>query len=230
MEQRIQDGKRHICEIGMKMWQAGWVAANDGNITVKLNENLFLATPTGVSKALLEPEMIIMVNENGEALEDSAVRPSSEIKMHMKCYELRDDIGAVVHAHPPTATGFAVAGIPMDGYNMIETVITLGSVPLTPYATPGTDEVPAAIAPFVPEHDALLLANHGALTLGTDLLTAFYRMETLELWAKISINAHILGGAKELGRENIDKLLYMREHYYQMSGRHPGYKKYKTHV
>ncbi|MDR0884513.1 MAG: class II aldolase/adducin family protein [Oscillospiraceae bacterium] len=215
-----------ICEVGQKLWQQGWVAANDGNISVKLAADRFLATPTGVSKSLLTPEMLLLVDATGQPCAGSVGHPSSEIKMHMKCYELREDVGAVVHAHPPAATGFAVAGLPLDGYNMIETVVTLGSVPLTPYGTPSTEEVPAAIAPFLADHDALLLENHGALTVGADLMTAYYRMETLELWAKISLNARLLGGAKELSRENIDKLLVLRKHYYKVSGRHPGYKKY----
>ncbi|MCL2106183.1 MAG: class II aldolase/adducin family protein [Oscillospiraceae bacterium] len=222
-EQQIRE---QICDIGRKCWQLGWVAANDGNISVKLGENRFLATPTGVSKSFLEPGMLLLVDKQGLPLEGEAGRPSSEIKMHMKCYELREDVGAVLHAHPPAATGFAVAGIPLDGYNMIETVVAMGSVPLTPYGTPSTEEVPEAIAPYLPEHDVMLLENHGALTVGADLLTAFYRMESLELWAKISINARLLGGAREISRENIDKLLYLRENYYKVSGRHPGYKKY----
>ena len=132
---------------------------------------------------------------------------------------------AVVHAHPPTATGFAVANIPLDRYVMIETVIAIGSVPVTPYGTPSTNEVPEAIAPFLEEHDVLLLENHGALTMGSDILTAYYRMETLELFAKIFLTARLLGGAKEISRENIDRLIKMREQY-GVTGRHPGYKHY----
>ena len=109
---------------------------------------------------------------------------------------------------------------------MIETVIAIGSIPLTPYGTPSTDEVPEAIAPYLAEHDVLLLQNHGALTVGADLLTAYYRMETLELYAKISLTAHLLGGAKEIPRDQIDKLLVLRKNYYKVTGRHPGYKKY----
>ena len=145
--------------------------------------------------------------------------------MHLRCYKERDDVGAVVHAHPPTATGYAVAGIPLDKYSMIETVIAIGSVPVTPYGTPSTNEVPDAIAPYLQEHDVVLLENHGALTVGADLITAYYRMETLELFAKISLTAHLLGGAKEISRENIDRLISMRANY-KVTGRHPGYKKY----
>ena len=155
-------------------------------------------------------------------------KPSSEMKMHMRCYEVREDVGAVVHAHPPTATGFAVANKSLDDYCMIETVITIGSIPVAPYGTPSTNEVPDSITPFLPEHDVLLLQNHGALTVGCDLITAYYRMETLEHYAKISLTAHLLGGAQEIPREKIDQLLDLRKNYYHITGRHPGYKKYSV--
>ncbi|MCI8624064.1 MAG: class II aldolase/adducin family protein [Provencibacterium sp.] len=223
----IKEARAAICDVCHKMWQLGWVAANDGNVTLKVGEDRFLATPTGVSKSFITPEMLILIDGRGQVLEaEGSYRPSSEIKMHLRCYELRPDVGAVVHAHPPTATGYAVAGLPMDAYSMIETVIAIGSVPLTPYSTPSTDEVPEAISPYLPDHDVLLLQNHGALTVGCDLTTAYYRMETLELWAKISLTAHLLGGAKEIPRPQIDKLLDLRENYYHVTGRHPGYRKY----
>ena len=145
--------------------------------------------------------------------------------MHLRCYEKRPDVKSVIHAHPAGATGFAVAHRSMDMYNMIEDVAAIGSVPLTPYGTPSTSEVPDAIEPYLEEHDVMLLENHGALTVGADLLTAYYRMESLELWAKISINAIILGGSYDISRENIDKLINLRG-YYGVTGRHPGYKKY----
>ena len=153
------------------------------------------------------------------------LRPSSEIKMHLRCYEKRDDVWSVIHAHPPGATGFAVAHRSMDMYNMIEDVAVIGSVPLTPYGTPSTVEVPNAIEPYLEEHDVMLLENHGALAVGSDVVTAFYRMESLELWAKITINAIILGGSYDISRENIQKLIDLRG-YYRVTGRHPGYKKY----
>jgi len=194
--------------------------------SVKLEENLFLATPTGISKSFITPEKLILVNKNGEIQEESnGLRPSSELKMHMRCYAERPDITSVIHAHPPGATGFAVAHKPMDMYNMIEDVSVIGSVPLTPYGTPSTYEVPEAIAPYLQEHDVVLLENHGALAVGADLVTAFYRMESLELWAKITINAVILGGSHDISRENIQKLIDLRS-YYGVTGRHPGYKKY----
>lgn len=219
--------KEQICDICHKMWQLGWVAANDGNVSVKLPDGNFLATPTGISKSFITPEKIVKINADGEVIEGNpGYRPSSEIKMHLRCYKEREDVGAVVHAHPPVATGYAVAHLDMDRYNMIETVITLGSVPVTPYGTPSTYEVPEAIAPYLQEHDAMLLMNHGALTVGSDLITAYYRMETLELNAKISLVAHLLGGEKEISRENIDRLCSMRAGY-GVTGRHPGYKHYR---
>ena len=219
--------REQICDVCHKMWQLGWVAANDGNVTVKLDDGTFLATPTGISKSFITPEKLVHIDANGEVLDGpEGAKPSSEIKMHLRCYKEREDVGAVVHAHPPTATGFAVAHLDLDRYTMIETVIAIGSIPVTPYGTPSTYEVPDAIAPYLQEHDVLLLENHGALTVGTDLITAYYRMETLELYAKISLTAHLLGGEKEIERKNIDRLINMRKDY-GVSGKHPGFKRYR---
>ena len=226
MELSYMDIREQICDVCHKMWQLGWVAANDGNVSAKLPDGSFMATPTGISKSFITPYKLVRIDADGNVLEaEEGYRPSSEIKMHLRCYAERDDVGAVVHAHPPAATGFAVAHKSLDEYSMIETVIALGSIPVTPYGTPSTYEVPDAIAPYLAEHDALLLMNHGALTVGADVITAYYRMETMELFAKISLNAHILGGAKEISKENIDRLISMRE-CYGVTGRHPGYKKY----
>lgn len=226
MELTYMELREQICDICHKMWQLGWVAANDGNVSVKLPDGTFLATPTGMSKSFITPEKLVHIDQDGQVLDAPAgLKPSSEIKMHLRCYKEREDVGAVLHAHPPVATGYAVANKPLDEYSMIETVIALGSIPVTPYGTPSTYEVPDRIAPYLGEHDALLLQNHGALTVGADLITAYYRMETLELFAKISLNAYLLGGAKEISRENIDRLISMREGY-RVTGRHPGYRKY----
>ncbi|QOV18340.1 class II aldolase/adducin family protein [Blautia liquoris] len=218
--------REQICDVCHKVWQKGWVAANDGNVTAKLEDGTFLATPTGISKSFVTPDKLLHIDKEGNILEGAqGLRPSSEIKMHFRCYQEREDVGAVLHAHPPVATGYAVANQPLDDYSMIETVLTLGSVPVTPYGTPSTYEVPEAIAPYLGEHDALLLQNHGALSVGADVYTAYYRMETLELFAQISLNAHLLGGAQEISKENIDRLISMREQY-KITGKHPGYKKY----
>lgn len=218
--------REEICDICRKMWQLGWVAANDGNVSVKLVDGTYLATPTGISKSLMKPEKLVQIDKEGRIIDGmEGYRPSSEFMMHLRCYQEREDVGAVVHAHPPTATGFAVAHIALDCYSMIETIISLGSVPVTPYGTPSTCEVPDSIAPYLKEHDALLLANHGALTVGIDLLTAYYHMETLEHYAKISLTARLLGGEKEIERKKVDRLIQMRKGY-GMTGRHPGFKRY----
>ena len=224
---KYQEVREQICDVCHKMWQLGWVAANDGNVSVKLDDGTFMATPTGISKSFITPEKLVIIDSTGKVLEgEPGYKPSSEIKMHLRCYTECPDVGAVVHAHPPTATGYAVAGKSLDEYSMIETVIAIGSIPLTPYGTPSTDEVPNAIAPYLAEHDVMLLKNHGALTVGCDLITAYYRMETLELYAKISLTAHLLGGAQEISRDKIDTLMDLRKNYYKVTGRHPGYKKY----
>ena len=216
--------KDQICDVCHKMWQLGWVAANDGNVSARLEDGRIIATPTGISKSFITPEKLIILDSQGNVLEaNDGMRPSSEIKMHLRCYDKRDDVMSVIHAHPPGATGFAVAHKAMDMYNMIEDVAVIGSVPLTPYGTPSTVEVPNAIEPYLEEHDVMLLENHGALAVGSDVITAFYRMESLELWAKITINAVILGGSHDISNENIEKLINLRE-YYRVTGRHPGHK------
>ena len=223
----LESIKAAICDVCHKMWQLGWVAANDGNVSARLPDGRVLATPTGISKSFITSDKLVLLDSQGNVLEARGdYRPSSEIKMHLRCYEKRPDVQSVIHAHPPGATGFAVAHKAMDKYNMIEDVAVMGSVPLTPYGTPSTQEVPDAIEPFLEEHDVMLLENHGALAVGSDVLTAFYRMESLELWAKITINAVILGGSFDISRENIQKLIDLRG-YYRVTGRHPGYKTFQ---
>ncbi|MHB8061656.1 MAG: class II aldolase/adducin family protein [Ruminiclostridium sp.] len=221
--------REQIIDICKRMWQLGWVAANDGNITVKLDNGTYITTPTGISKGFISPEKLVHIDWNGQILEkDSSYRPSSEIKMHLRCYEERDDVKAVLHAHPQFATAYAVAGIPLDEYSVTEAILTIGSVPIAPYATPSTQEVPDSIAPYLNSHDTILLQNHGALAVGKDLVTAFYRMESLEQYAKISIYAKMLGGARELPQKDIMRLLELRKDYYHIPGKHPGYKKYSN--
>ncbi len=223
---KYQEVKEQICDVCHKMWQLGWVAANDGNVSVRVEDNVVITTPTGISKSFITPEKLVTIDMDGNILEaNDGYRPSSEVKMHLCCYREREDVKSVIHAHPPTATGFAVAHVHMDKYIMIENVIMIGSVPITPYGTPSTQEVPDAIRPYLQEHDVLLLENHGAITVGSDVITAYYRMESLELGAKIQLTAHLLGGEKEISRENIDTLISMRGKY-GVTGRHPGYKKY----
>lgn len=199
--------KEQICDIGRRMYQRNMVAANDGNISVRISEHEILCTPTGVSKGFMTPEYICKTDEHGNLLEANGnFRPSSEMKMHLKVYEKRSDIMAVVHAHPMFATSFAIAGIPLTQPIMPEAVVNLGTVPLAPYATPSTEEVPQSIVPFLNNYNAILLANHGALAWGKDLMTAYYKLESLEFYAELLYHTRQLGGARELNEEQVEKL------------------------
>jgi L-fuculose-phosphate aldolase len=210
-----RDGRKaakEIVEIGRRMWIKGWVASNDGNISVRLKDGGILATPTGVSKGFLAPTMLVRLDAKGAARPSrTGHHPSSEIRMHMEVYRRRPDIGAVLHAHPPYATAFAVAGIPLDKCVLPEAVLTLGAVEVAPYGTPSTDEIPESIAPLLERSDVVLLANHGALTFGTDLLTAYHRMETLEHTATITHLAMGLGRVKTIPKAQVKKLMELRE-------------------
>ena len=212
--------RKDIVEIGRRIWLRGYVAANDGNISVRMGPDEFLATPTGVSKGFMTPEMLIKVNGRGDRIAGD-LKPSSEIKMHLGVYRERMDINAVVHAHPPTSTAFAVAGIPLSKCVLPEVIITLGGIPLTEYGTPSTEEIPNAISKYLKDHNAFLLENHGALTLGTDVFNAYHRMETMEHFAVISLAARQLGGEKELSPSRVRQLMEVRENL-GIKGVHPG--------
>jgi L-fuculose-phosphate aldolase len=204
--------KQLIIELGRRIWTRGYVAANDGNISVKISENELLTTSTGVSKGFMTPEMIIKMNMEGKILSSSGkFRPSSEVKMHIEVYRQREDVNAVIHAHPPHCTSFAVAGIPLDKCVLPEAVITLGAVPIAPYGTPSTPEIPDSIKKYIKNSDAVLLANHGALTLGVDLTTAYHRMETLEHSAQIVFQAIQLGNVNMIPSDEVQKLMDVRE-------------------
>jgi L-fuculose-phosphate aldolase len=160
----------------------------------------------------MAPEMMVITDLDGKKMAGER-NPSSEMQMHLEVYRRRPDVQAVVHAHPPIATGFAVAGIPLDRAVLAEVVTTLGSVPIADYATPSTKELPEAVSKYVQAHDGMLLANHGALTMGTDLFSAYYKMETIEHFAKISLVARLLGGERILSREEVFRLQDLRGHY-----------------
>lgn len=212
--------KKEICEVGHKLYNMGFVAANDGNISVKVSDHEFYCTPTGVSKGSLTPDMIIKVDENGNKLEGK-LNPSSEIKMHMRVYRDRPDVNAVVHAHPPIATAFTVAGIELDQYILPEAVLTIGSVPTCDYGTPSTMEIPDSLAPYIQNHDAFLLENHGALTVGCNLTKAQFIMEEVEFNAKICKYAMELGAVHEIPNDQLKKLMELRQKM-NLPGRHPG--------
>ena len=201
-----------IVEVGRRLYARGYTASNDGNISVRLDAGRLLMTPTSVCKGFMTPEMMCITDLDGRKLAGDR-DPSSEMQMHLEVYRRRPDAAAVVHAHPPTATGFAVAGIPLDRAVLAEVVTTLGSVPIAEYATPSTRELPEAVRQYVQAHDGMLLANHGALTLGKDLFAAYYKMETIEHFAKISLVARLLGGERILSREEVFRLQDLRGRY-----------------
>ena len=201
-----------IVEVGRRMYARGYTASNDGNISVRLGSDRLLMTPKSVCKGFMTPDMMCITDLEGRKLQGDR-DPSSEMLMHLEVYRQRPDVQAVVHAHPPTATGFAVAGIPLDRAVLAEVLTTLGSIPIAEYATPSTTELPEAVRKYIKAHDGMLLANHGALTVGGDLFGAYYKMETIEHFAKISLVARLLGRENLLSREEVTRLQGLRGTY-----------------
>ena len=201
-----------IVEVGRRMYARGYTASNDGNISVRLDAGRLLMTPKSVCKGFMTPDMMCVTDLDGKKLQGDR-DPSSETLMHLEVYRQRPDVQAVVHAHPPTATGFAVAGIPLDRAVLAEVLTTLGSIPIAEYATPSTKELPEAVRKYIRAHDGMLLANHGALTVGADLFGAYYKMETIEHFAKISLVARLLGRENLITRPEVDRLQGLRGMY-----------------
>ena len=205
--------RRDICTTGKWMYDRGFIVACEGNVSVRLDEDRILTTPTCMNKGMLGPQDLVITNLQGRQLAGER-KFSSEIAMHLLFYRMRPDVNAICHAHPPTATGFAVAGRALDQALLPEVIIGLGKIPLVRYATPGTAELSDAIEPLVPHYDALLLANHGAVTCGPDLLTAFFRMETIEHFAKILLAAELAGEPELLSGREVAKLMAARSRYF----------------
>src|SRR5215471_3850615 len=203
--------RQQIVEIGRRIYELGFVAASDGNVSARLDDGNIITTPTMVCKGRMTEDMLVLVNIDGEKLRKDERNPSSEFSMHREIYRLRPDVHAVVHAHPPFGTGFAVAIVALDKPLLSEVILTLGCVPLTGYGTPSTRELSDSLVPFIPPNDALLLANHGAVAYGPDLEMAYARMETLEHFAKITLIARLVGQPSELPPDAIAKLLDVRE-------------------
>ena len=201
-----------IVETGRRLHSRAYVASNDGNISVRLDDDLLLTTPKGVSKGFMTPDMLVTTDLDGQKVAGER-DPSSELLMHLAVYQHRPDVTAVVHAHPPAATGFAVAGIPLDRAVLAEVVTTLGSIPIADYGTPSTQELADAVRKYIKTHDGLLLANHGALTVAGELFAAYYKMETIEHFARISLVARMLGQERLLSREEVTRLQALRGSY-----------------
>lgn len=205
------EAKKQIIEIGKRMYDKGFVASNDGNISCRVGPNTIWTTPTGVSKGFMTPDMLVKMNFDGKVLMGK-LKPSSEVKMHLRVYNENPDVMAVTHAHPPVATSFAIAGISLDRAILPEAVVNLGSVPIAHYATPGSQDVPDSIAPYCNTHNAVLLANHGALSWGKDLTEAYHRLESLEYYATVLMyTGRIIGRANELSCSQVNELIDIRE-------------------
>lgn len=205
------EAKKAIIEIGKRMYMKGFVASNDGNISCKVGPNTIWTTPTGVSKGFMTLDMLVKIDMSGKVLLGNN-KPSSEVKMHLRVYQENPEVMAVTHAHPPVATSFAIAGISLDKAILPEAVVQLGSVPIAQYATPGSQEVPDSIAPYCKTHNAVLLANHGALTWGKDVFEAFYRLESTEYYATVLMyTERIIGKQRELSCSQVGDLLQIRK-------------------
>ena len=206
-----REAKTLLLEAGRRLYERGFVASNDGNMSVLVSAGTLWTTPTGVSKGFMTEDMLVKTDLAGTVLEGTR-KPSSELKMHLRVYQENPDLIACVHAHPPVATSFAISGIALDRPILPEAIVQLGTVPVAPYAEPGTQAVPDSIAPFCRDYGGVLLANHGALTWGYDLTQAYYRMETLEYYAQVTINSvFLLGRANALTGEQVERLTEQRQ-------------------
>jgi len=213
MSTRVEEQIRaEIVEVGRRMYARGYVASNDGNISARLDDGRLITTPTAVSKGYMTPDMMVIVDFDGNKLSGER-KASSELKMHLEIYRNRPDVNAVVHAHPPLATGFAVAGIPLTRAVLAEVITTLGSIPIAEYATPSTAELPEAVRKYIKAHDGILLANHGAVTCGESVTAAYHKMETIEHFAKISLVARLLGRENLISRDEVERLQGLRGTY-----------------
>lgn len=200
-----QELREEICATGRRMYERGLIVACEGNLSVRLDSVRILVTPSAVCKGCLNPAELLVTDLDGEVISGTG-RPSSEIRMHTLYYRLRSDVQAICHGHPPTATGFAAAGLALEDSVLPEIIVELGGIPLAPYGSPGTWEVCEGLEPLVPFHDAVLLENHGVVTCGANLLSAYHRMETVEHFARILLVARSLGGPHLLSDERIKKL------------------------
>jgi L-fuculose-phosphate aldolase len=210
---RIEEQIRaDIVEAGRRLYARAYIASNDGNISARLDDRRLITTPKGVSKGFMTPDMMVVVDYEGNKVAGDR-DPSTELPMHLEIYRNRPDAHAVVHAHPPIATGFAVAGIPLTRAVLAEVVTTLGSIPIAAYGTPSTNELPEAVRKYIKAHDGMLLANHGAVTCGRDVLAAYYKMETIEHFARISLVARLLGREHLISREEVERLQGLRGFY-----------------
>ena len=205
-----KEAKEAILEAGRRMYGRGLVASNDGNISCKVSETELWATPTGVSKGFMTEDMLVKMDINGNVLEGT-LKPSSEMKMHLAIYRENPEAVAVTHAHPPVSTAFAVAGEPLESPVLQEFIVQMGTVPVAKYAPPGSVELAESVVPFARTHNGVLLANHGVVTWGKDVMNAYFRLESVEYYATIMLYTNIIGKRKELSDEQIAELMVIRK-------------------
>ena len=206
--------KQQIIDVCHRVYAKGWVASNDGNVSARIDRERVLCTPTGMSKGLLTADDLCVIDMDANMLEGRSDRkPSSEMKVHLMAYKERKDVMGVVHAHPPHATGYALAGLDLGECKLPEVIIQLGTIPLTQYGLPGTDELPDKMREFVHQSDAFLMELHGVLTIGQDVLNSYFKMETVEHFAHIDFIARQLGGAQVFSKERAEELLEARARY-----------------
>ena len=201
--------RQEIVEIGRRMWQRGYVAANDGNISVRLDDGSLLVTPTGVSKGFMEPDAILRLDPYGNVVTGGR-RVTTEVQMHLAVYRECPDIRTVVHAHPPYATTFAAAEMPLNRPILPEIVVFLDEVPLAPYATPSTDEMGKSLQGLIPDYKAILLSHHGLITTGQTLMEAYFQLERVENYAQVVFNLMMMDRVRELPAEAVEKLKKLR--------------------
>jgi L-fuculose-phosphate aldolase len=208
-----------ILDIGRRMYQKNYVAANDGNISCRVARDVIFVTPSGVSKGFMKAEQLVKMRLDGTVLQSGSLKPSSEVKMHLRLYNENPDIMGVTHAHPPVCTSFAVAGIGLDKAIYSEAVVNLGVIPCVQYELPGSQGIPDSIAPYCRDYNGVLLANHGALSWGSSLTEAFFRLESMEHYAMILMyTGSIIGRANTLSRDQVDELIRIRERLGIMTG------------
>lgn len=206
------EAKRLICEIGRRMYQKNFVAANDGNISCKVDDDLIWCTPTGVSKGFMTPEMMVKMRLDGTVISQGDRGPSSEIKMHLRIYNENHEVQGVCHAHPPISTSFAIAGIGLDRAIYPEALVNLGTVPCVHYEAPGSQGIPDSVAPYAKGYNACLLANHGAVAWGPSVMDAWYRLESTEHYAMVIMyTGNIIGKANVLSCDQVSELIKIRE-------------------
>ena len=208
--------KEDICEVGRRLYHHGYIAAMEGNVSIRLSDDEVMGTPAGACKGYLTPDQISTCDMTGKTL--TGPRISTEILMHLAVYRARPDVKAVVHAHPPKCTGFAVAGVPLNKAVLAEVVVTLGCIPLAEYATPSTEELAQSVDRLVRMSDGILLSNHGALTVGKDVFDAYFKMEVIEHFAEISLISRQLGGERLLPKQEVSRLLDLRQKVYHLDG------------